>query len=188
MPRWLNPANLLTLVRLALAPFAIQAILESEYGRALALFALAGATDGIDGFLARRFGWRTRFGAYADPVADKVLLSAAYVALGTTGALPWWLVALVFTRDAFILAMAGYGLLFTPYRDFPPSAWGKLSTFAQITTAVLAMGSRAFSSAAMTRAAQALVWVAAAATLWSGVHYGWRGACLLRRRAAGTPN
>jgi phosphatidylglycerophosphate synthase len=64
----------------------------------------------IDGFLARRFQISTRAGAYFDPIADKILLSVIYVSLGLAGAMPWWMVAVVFGRDVLILAMAGLRL------------------------------------------------------------------------------
>jgi len=74
---------------------------------------------------------------------DKLLLSACYLALGVAHALPWWMVALVFGRDIFILAMAAYGYLFTTLREFPPSVWGKLSTFVQIFAAMVLVAERA---------------------------------------------
>jgi len=77
------------------------------------------------------------------PLQDKLLLSACYLALGVAHALPWWMVALVFGRDIFILAMAAYGYLFTTLREFPPSVWGKLSTFVQIFAAMVLVAERA---------------------------------------------
>jgi cardiolipin synthase len=175
--RNLNAANLLTLVRLVLAPFAVWAIAAGEYRMALALIVAAAATDGLDGIVARRFGSATRLGAYLDPIADKALLSAVYLALGVSGLAPWWLVALVFGRDLLILALAGAALAFTKHRDFPPSVWGKLSTFVQSVVAALLIFSRAFPEAAAPAAP--LVWAAAAATAWSGLHYLWRGVARL---------
>ncbi|HTA71583.1 MAG TPA: CDP-alcohol phosphatidyltransferase family protein [Bryobacteraceae bacterium] len=168
--------NLFTLARLILAPFVVLAILNAHYGRAIVLFFAAGITDVIDGLLARRLGESTPAGAYFDPVADKILLSAIYIALGVVRAIPWWMVALVFARDILILAMAAYGLLFTSVRRFPPSVWGKISTFLQIGAALVVMGARDGIPAPVDLA----LWLMVAGTAWSGVHYVWQGIHILR--------
>ena len=167
----LTLANLFTLARLVLAPFVVLAILHGQYSRAIILFFLAGITDVIDGFLARRFGEGTRAGAYFDPIADKILLSAIYIALAAAGAIRWWMVALVFARDILILGMAVYGLLFTSVRKFPPSVWGKISTFLQIAAALVVMGARDGIPAPVDFA----LWLMVAGTVWSGLHYAWQG-------------
>jgi cardiolipin synthase len=161
-----------------LAPFVAADILEGYYGRAIALSFFAGLTDVIDGLLARKMGEATPTGAYLDPIADKILLSAIYVALGIAKAIPWWMVGIVFARDVLILGMAAYGLLFTSIRKFPPSVWGKLSTFFQISAALMVMCSRAGFPAPVTLA----VWLMVAATVWSGLHYAWRGIALLSEK------
>ena len=172
----LTAPNLLTLLRLMLAPFVAADILEGYYGRAIALAFFAGLTDVFDGLLARKMGESTPAGAYLDPIADKILLSAIYVALGLAHAIPWWMVAVVFGRDVLILGMAAYGILFTSIRKFPPSVWGKLSTFFQISAALMVMCARAGFPAPVTLA----VWLMVGATVWSGIHYAWRGITLLR--------
>ncbi len=176
----LNLPNLFTLLRLALAPFVIRAILGGHHRAALLLFAVAAVTDAIDGELARRLHSTTQTGAYLDPIADKVLLSGVYVALVGASTIPWWFVILIFGRDVLILAMAGYALLFTGCRKFPPSLWGKLSTLLQVVTAVAWMVSNAGVIPGAESVARALIWPAAAATFWSGAHYGWRGLRMLR--------
>src|SRR5258706_15453455 len=90
MPRWLNIANLFTLARLVAVPFAVQAILAEEHRRALGLVLAAGATDAIDGAIARRFGMMTAAGAYLDPIVDKLFLSAVYIALAAVSAGARW--------------------------------------------------------------------------------------------------
>ena len=172
-----NLPNLFTLARLLLAPFIAYDILHSHYGRAIVLLFAAGFTDVIDGFLARRLQISTRAGAYFDPIADKILLSVIYVSLGLAGVMPWWMVAVVFGRDVLILAMAGYGLLFTSLRKFPPSVWGKISTFLQIAAALVVMGSRAGIPAPVTLALSLMI----VGTVISGLHYAWRGMGLLRK-------
>ena len=112
--------------------------------RASILLFAAGFTDVIDGFLARRFGQPTRVRRLLrsdrrqNPAQRDLRLARR-----CAGAFPWWMVAVVFGRDVLILGMAAYGLLFTSVRKFPPSVWGKISTFFQIAAALVVMGARA---------------------------------------------
>jgi cardiolipin synthase (CMP-forming) len=176
----LNPANLFTLSRIALAPFVARAILQGQPLEAFVLSIVAGFTDVIDGGLARHFGWSTAAGAYIDPIADKVLLSTIYVCLAIHGAVPLWFVAVIFGRDLLILAASGFAMAFTRLRKFPPTVWGKLSTFLQIVTAVVCMGRDAFPTLTLDSISRDLIWLAAAMTVWSGIHYGWRGIRMLQ--------
>src|SRR5512136_2329891 len=98
MPRWINIPNSLTLIRILLAPVVVAAILQGHLSAALAWFLAAGATDVIDGAVARRFGLITNAGAYLDPIADKLLLSGSFLALAVAKLVPWWLVAVIFGR------------------------------------------------------------------------------------------
>jgi len=174
-----NLPNLFTLARLILAPFIAADILHNRYGRAIVVLFAAGFTDVMDGFLARRLQASTPAGAYFDPIADKILLSVIYISLGAAGAIPWWMVAVVFGRDILILAMAAYGLVFTSVRKFPPSVWGKISTFFQIAAALVVMGARAGIPAPVTLALCLML----VGTIVSGLHYIWRGVVLLRQTA-----
>jgi cardiolipin synthase len=176
MRQWWNVANLLTAVRLLLAPFIARAILDRRHALALTLFLIAGTTDILDGTWARRFGSITQAGAYLDPIADKILLSSIYISLAAIGSVPWWFVGIIFGRDLFLLASSGAAILFTRMRRFPPSAWGKVSTFCQISTGVTFMVRNAVSSPALEWLAAALIWPTVLITVGSGIHYGWRGA------------
>jgi cardiolipin synthase len=180
MRTWLTLPNLFTLARLLLAPVIVSAILHRRAFAALCIFAVAAATDVIDGYLARHLGAATAAGAFLDPIADKLLLTGVYLALALAGSVPWWLVAVIFARDLLILASAAVALLATKLRAFPPSIWGKASTFFQILTAVAFLGRDAFASPLLAASCAALVWPTLALTVWSGIHYGWRGARLLR--------
>jgi cardiolipin synthase len=171
-----NLPNLFTLARLVLAPFVASDILHGRYVHAIILLFIAGFTDVIDGFLARRLQESTPAGAYFDPIADKILLSVVYISLAVASSIPWWMVAVVFGRDVLILAMAGYGLLFTSLRKFPPSTWGKISTFFQIAAALVVMVARAGVPAPVTLALSLMI----VATLVSGLHYVWTGVRMLR--------
>jgi cardiolipin synthase (CMP-forming) len=175
MFRWLNLANLFTLSRLALVPVILRAIVDGRNAAALEWFLVAALTDAIDGGLARNLGQATQFGAYLDPIADKCLLSGIYLALGATGAMPWWLVAMVLGRDIFILLAVLGVMAFTKVRRFPPSRWGKISTFVQIATAICFLVQNIWQLPLFHAIAVTMVWVCAVFTLWSGIHYAIRG-------------
>jgi len=175
MPSWVNLPNSLTLLRLAMAPFVIQAILAGRPMPALVLFAAAAWTDILDGAAARRLGVSTKVGAYLDPIADKCLLSGVFLALAWTHRVPWWAVGIIFGRDLYILLAALVMMQFTPVRNFPPSVWGKLSTFAQILTVALWMGRDLFQLEVLAALSSAMLWVCVALAIWSGLHYTWRG-------------
>jgi len=175
-----NLPNLFTLARLVLTPFVAADILHNQHGRAIVLFFLAGVSDAIDGFLARRLGQTSRVGAYFDPLTDKIILSAIYITLGVVGAIPWWMVAVVFGRDILILAMAAYGLLFTTVRSYPPSVFGKVSTFLQISAALMVMLARY----GIPAPAALALWLMVAGTIVSGLHYVWTGVSHLRAAAS----
>ncbi|HUP05139.1 MAG TPA: CDP-alcohol phosphatidyltransferase family protein [Bryobacteraceae bacterium] len=174
MPSWINLPNALTALRLALVPFVLEALAGGRYVLALALFGVAAVSDAADGAIARRCGATTRVGAYLDPIADKCLLSGIFLALAWRGAAPWWLVGAIFGRDLYILLGAAVALRWTRMRQFPPSAWGKFSTFVQIVTAVSLMARGAFGGPLCGWFAGAMPWPCAAITAFSGVHYTWR--------------
>lgn len=129
--------NLITLMRLLLVVPVAVAILSNEYLLTLILFAVASVSDGVDGYLARRFDWTSRFGAILDPVADKLMLIVAFLLLTHIGNFPIWLAAVVIARDLIIVAGAAvYHILFGEY-EFTPSLLGKLSTSLQFTLVLL---------------------------------------------------
>jgi cardiolipin synthase len=171
-----NLANSLTVARLILTPFVVAAILNGHNRLAFGLVIAAGASDGLDGFLARRLNAASRFGAYLDPIADKALLVSIYVAFGIAHVLPWWLVGIVLGRDVLILGMVAWGILFTSIRSFPPSIWGKLTTFTQIGAVVILLAdARPYFSRKL------LLACVTTTTVWSAVHYAARGIRLLRK-------
>jgi len=174
MPRWMNLPNLITLLRLALVPFIAVSVLAGRHMLALALFFTASMTDVLDGAAARRLGSATQAGAYLDPIADKCLLSGAFVALAAARIVPLWLVIVIFARDFYILLGAVLMLWLTPARKFPPSVWGKASTFVQMLTAGSWMTRDAIPGAFPDAVSRLLIWPCAALTVWSGVHYTWR--------------
>ncbi|MGP8247113.1 MAG: CDP-alcohol phosphatidyltransferase family protein [Bryobacteraceae bacterium] len=179
VPRWLNLPNAFTALRLLLTPVVIVAILASRHTLALEWFLFAAVTDVIDGALARRLGQPTAAGAYFDPIADKCLLSGVFLALGWSRLVPRWIVAVVLGRDLYIVLAASACLWWTPLRKFPPSVWGKASTFIQISTVVAWLVRDAYNTAPLRAAADILMWLAALLALASGLEYTIRGARLL---------
>lgn len=144
--------------------------------RGLVLFAVAGFSDVLDGWVARAFKWSSGAGAYLDPIADKLLLGSVYIVLGVKLAIPWWLVVIVFSRDLAILLGAMLLMVTMERRGFPPSVWGKLSTLLQIAAAVIAMAYRIRPHLGLRLVLESVVWLAAVATVWSGLEYLWRAA------------
>ncbi len=180
-PDWLLPPNLITYARMALTPLVAFAILTQHGIAALLLVAVAGFSDGLDGFLARHFGWRSKLGAYLDPLADKLLLLTLYVAFAGVGLVPIWLVSLIFLRDLWILSMVGYAWFATTIRDFPPRWTGKASTVAQLSLAGVLLFEAAFPGRLPTAIADTLVLAVTFLACASGVDY---TVLALRRYAA----
>lgn len=162
--------NLLTIMRILLViPFAMS-VYSAQYMQALVLFFVAGLSDGVDGFLARQFNWKSRFGAIADPLADKLLLVTAYLMLALTDQIPMWLLYLVIGRDILILAGAlGYHFFISHY-DIKPSWLGKTCTMLQIVYVLLVMMSLADLPMPLWAVSNGL-WLIGLITLLSGVHY-----------------
>ena len=149
--------------------FAFRAILSLEFTLALGLAVAAGVTDALDGYLARRFGWTSRLGAWIDPIADKILLSGAFLCLGAVGAAPAWVVYVVLGRDVWILVGAAMVFALTKRRDFPPSLLGKVSTVVQIVNVAAVLASKAVPALAL--AANWLYYATAVMAVLSAAHY-----------------
>jgi cardiolipin synthase len=136
--------NLLCLLRLLLVYPVAHALLQGHYPLVLALFALAAFTDGLDGFLAKTFGWTTRLGRFLDPLADKVLLITMYVCLSIVGHAPWWLTVLVLLRDLVITFGAiAYRLLIGRMHG-KPTVPSKLNTLCQVVFALAVVANVAY--------------------------------------------
>lgn len=180
-PDWLLPPNLLTYARIALTPVVAFAILSKHGILAVLLVAVAGFSDGLDGFLARHFGWQSTLGAYLDPLADKLLLLTLYAAFAGAGLVPVWLVSLVFLRDLWILSMVSYAWFATTIRDFPPRWTGKASTVAQLALAGVLLFEAAFPDRLSASITSILVLVVTFLACASGVDY---TVLALRRYAA----
>ena len=127
--------NILTVLHLIATPIILQRIWVRDLDTALILFFLSGMTDTIDGTLARRFGWTSKLGSVIDPIADKTLLVSVFLVLYLREYMPLWLVAIVFGRDLIILLAAAILKTSGRLTEFPPSAFGKISTLVQLLTA-----------------------------------------------------
>jgi len=140
----LSIPNLITLGRIILVPIVVWAIISGEMLLAFALFVIAGISDAVDGFLAKRFHMESELGAYLDPLADKALLVSIYVALGIARALPISLVILVVSRDIMIIS----GFMLSWLVEMPmavrPHPVSKVNTVMQILLATLVLGEKSF--------------------------------------------
>lgn len=132
-------ANLLTLLRIVLIPLFVSLLFYQKFGWALLTFVAAGVTDGIDGAVARTFNQSSELGKILDPIADKLLMTTAFIVLslpaivsGENLPVPFWLTASVIARDVLIISVAGAIFVATGFRGFRPSFWGKVSTLVQV--------------------------------------------------------
>jgi cardiolipin synthase len=173
----LNPIrtapNLLTLLRICLAPFLVATILDEHYAVSFGLFVAAGLTDALDGTLARLLKQRSQLGQYLDPVADKLLLSTLFLVLTHMGLIPARVTVMVFGRDVGILVVAAILYAAVGRREFEPSIFGKVNTAIQIAAV----------AAVLLHQLTAVLWVAEirllalnatmVLTVVSGLHYAW---------------
>lgn len=136
--------NLISILRLLLVPIVIWALMDGQVGWALALFVLAGVSDGIDGFIARHFNQRSRLGAYLDPMADKLLLVSVFVVLGFMGELPLWLVIAAVSRDALIVSAVMLSTIMGQPVEVKPLYVSKANTAVQIFLAALVLADLSF--------------------------------------------
>jgi cardiolipin synthase (CMP-forming) len=170
----LNLANILTITRLLIVPFFVISVYYGQYGWALGLFFLAAVTDGLDGFVARAFNQKPELGRILDPMADKLLLVTAFVALSSQGLtkaapIPFWVTVTAISRDIFIVLGALAINVSTGFSGFKPSLLGKINTIVQLTTIVIYLAANAF--ALDTRLLTAAYYATFAFALFSGIHY-----------------
>jgi cardiolipin synthase len=163
--------NQLSFLRLGFLPFFIILIIYGRYGWALALLAVAGLTDGLDGLMARLLNQGTTLGALLDPIADKLLLSSSFFVLALKGKLHWWMTILVLSRDVLILTTVAVVIIVVGQRQFPPTIYGKITTFVQIVLVFAVLVNAAFARTWMGTVEQWLIYIVAAFTVFSGFHY-----------------
>ena len=183
----LNPLrtapNLLTLLRMCLAPFLVAEILEDRFGLSFILFIAAGLTDAMDGLLARVLKQRTALGQYLDPVADKLLLSTLFLVLMHKGLIPTTVTVLVIGRDVGILLVAAILYAAVGKREFGPSIFGKANTAAQVTAVAVVLLHQLVAAKWVMVLRLVALDSTIGLTVASGLHYAW-----LVSRSLGSPS
>ncbi|MDI9848108.1 CDP-alcohol phosphatidyltransferase family protein [Rhodoblastus sp. 17X3] len=162
--------NLISLGRLILVPVSVDMIASRRWPEALAIFLIAGISDGLDGWIARRFDLRTELGAYLDAIADKALLVCDYVTLAIVGVLPLWLALLVVSRDLMIVGAVILCWLLERPMEIKPHWLSKANTFGQLGFVAAVLAALAF-SVPLGSWAVAGQWLVAALTLASLAAY-----------------
>lgn len=169
----MNIPNVLTILRILLVPLFVYMLVYGHSGWALGVFVAAGFTDALDGAIARMWNQQSTLGRYLDPLADKVLLTSAFIALAVMNWIPFWVLLIVVSRDIILLLGTVVMHLTQGEYDISPSLLGKATTFLQLVTVFLALlqvmgvDAKAWFDAC--------VWVVVAVTTVSGLHYLYRG-------------
>ena len=169
--RILTVPNQLTFLRLTFIPLFIIAIKYDRWSLALGILIAGGISDGLDGLLARGLNQKTPLGAYLDPIADKLLLSSSYFVLALKAKVPWWLTILVLGRDVLLLVACAVILITVGYRPFPPSIWGKATTFFEIILIILVLLAAIWNDQALSMTQELCGYLVAAFVMISGIHY-----------------
>ena len=177
----MNIPNFLSLTRIILVPVFVIFLIQDEYYNALIAFVIAGLTDALDGAMARLLNAQTILGAYLDPIADKLLLSASFVTLAILGIIPSWLTVIVISRDFIILlGIAILSLMSVPF-EIKPAVIGKATTALQLGTIFFALLHKAITHGLSNNWILALFWLTALFTIASGLVYIIRGIKIINR-------
>lgn len=182
-----NVPNLLTVLRICLAPFLVAAILENRFRLSFALFIAAGLSDALDGVLARVLKQRTALGQYLDPIADKLLLSTLFLVLLYKGLMPRTVTVLVFGRDVGILLVAAVLYSVVGRREFGPSIFGKANTVAQVAAVAFVLLLRLTSAKWVVILRLVALDATIGLTIASGLHYAWIASHRSGSQAPGPP-
>ncbi len=167
--------NALSILRIILTVPVVITLLNQQYFLTIVIFFIAGITDALDGWIAKRFSFQTRLGSILDPFADKLLLMTSFVALYLIGLLPVWLLILIFVRDVMIIAgTVGYFLGSDNSEDelLTPSNLSKINTGLQIALVLYLVASQIYPSVLL-QPTIILFIVIATSTVLSGVDYIW---------------
>ncbi|HEV7699158.1 MAG TPA: CDP-alcohol phosphatidyltransferase family protein [Pyrinomonadaceae bacterium] len=187
-------ANLLTFLRIGLIPIFAIALVYQHFGWALAIFAVAGVSDGVDGFIARAMKQESELGTVIDPIADKLLMTTAFIMVSLSSVMPherhlpvpFWVTATVIGRDVAIVCVAASITLMTGFRGFKPSWLGKASTFVQVVGVILILAATVYpiDNGLFLPATYATL---AAFAVASGIHYIYHVAKLMRAAPVADP-
>lgn len=173
----LTLANRLTILRILMTPAITILLLYKYTAAAVVVFVLAGITDGLDGFVARRRGQRTALGMVLDPLADKLLLTSSVVVLTILKELPRWFTIIIVSRDLMLIGGSLILYMFLGKMAMPPSWLGKFTTGFQIATVLLAMLDNF--APVLRSVVMPVAFVTTALTIGSGLDYVYRGTRLL---------
>ncbi|HYK90632.1 MAG TPA: CDP-alcohol phosphatidyltransferase family protein [Acidobacteriota bacterium] len=179
----LTYANQLTILRMIFVPFFVLLLIYGHPKTATLIFVLAGITDALDGLLARQLKQKTALGSFLDPMADKLLLTAAFVTLTiqsvpVTVHIPMWLTVVSISRDLLIALSVLIIHLQTKHSHFPPSLLGKCTTAAQLITVAVALVANFVPRLGVVLFLP-LVWITLLFTVASGLHYFYRSAGII---------
>ena len=169
---WRHVPNALSVFRVLLVPPAMAALVLGRYRTALLMLLTAGITDGLDGYLARRFDWTSRLGSILDPIADKLLVVCSYLVLGWLGHIPLWLVILVVGRDVVIVTGAAAYHFTLGLFDVAPTFISKANSAFQVLYVLLVVAALA-GVPVPDLSLEILLWVVVVTTVASGLHYVW---------------
>ncbi len=178
--------NVITILRMLLVVPVAWSIREQEYGLALLLAAIAGGSDALDGYLAKRFKWQSWIGGVLDPIADKLLLITCFVSLGLINQHPAWLTWLVIGRDAVIVVGAVAYHRFIGSLEAQPTLLSKFTTCVQIFYVLAQLLRLTHWIELPLECIVALLWLVAACTLFSGIDYLVRWSAKARREYVAT--
>jgi cardiolipin synthase len=167
---YVNIPNFITLARVLSVPVIFWLLVSGNSRLAFIVFVCAGVSDAIDGYLAKRFNWKTELGAYLDPLADKLLIVSIYIALGVSNEIPLWLVIAVVSRDILILLAVLLSWLLARPLHIKPLTISKINTAAQIVLAATVLADEAF-ALGLDIIRLVLVWITAASTVLSLAAY-----------------
>lgn len=181
----LTVATQITLVRFILVPFLIFFILNGDFKASLIIFSIAALTDGLDGFVARKFNQRSSLGAILDPASDKILMLATFItlsfpAIANSNRIPKWLVFAVLARDFIIVSGALFLRIFYNVKTFSPSIWGKITTGAEAVTAGFVLLGNAISK--RIPFIIPFYYFTLFLVLISGFDYSWRGLAIIKNK------
>ncbi len=180
----INIPNLLTVGRILLTPLFVIFLIRGLYIPALFVFTIAAVSDGLDGFIARVFNQRTILGAYLDPIADKLLLSSAFVSLAVLDIIPAWLTVIVISRDVIIFMGIAVLTLTAKTVAINPSLLSKLTTLVQLITVFAVLIESDIAGFGYVEGV--LFWTAAGLTILSGLHYIYIGLNILQGTSENT--
>jgi cardiolipin synthase len=185
--------NILTFMRMGLIPVFVSLVYYGYSKSALAIFLIAGISDGIDGFLARKFKQESELGTITDPIADKLLMTVAFIILTLPNVLPptrhlpipFWVTASVIGRDILIITVAAAINIITGFRGFKPSFWGKMSTLVQVIGISLVMFAAV---SGYTIFLPTTYFIIVLLVVISGVHYVFQVASLMKKEEQASPS